>query len=356
LLRFVAAILFGAISEIDYCCHSQIMKKSLPLIRLSSLNPFLIELKERGLDISRILVDKDLPPDIPASGELFVSPNVMYQLVEESGQLAHDPFLGYSIGRRMDLRHWTPMARAAEESRTVSDLLGRFVVYSLDHSSSTQFFLNMEGERTTFGFRRIVKPPVIPAHNDAFYLGLISKMLSRATGATWNPSAVLFEVAEPEAVPESEDGFRVVKGNWMGIRVSFPAEWQFLNYQKSAFRQRSAGITDSFPPESLLDSVHVAILPHLHEPNLRIDRAAAICGYKQRKLAALLRAEGTTVGKEISKLRARQAQEKLTSTNNRISEIARSVGIPDATVFSRAFKNWTGQSPQEYRKNNGVHR
>lgn len=330
------------------------MKKKLPLIRLSSANPFFLELRERGIDVSSILVDMKLPLDIPASDELFVSSSVMYRLVEQMGALADDASFGFSIGRQMDLLNWTPMAMAADESRTVSGLLSRFVVYALDHSSSTQFYLNIDGDRATFGLRRVVKPPVVPAHNDAFYVGLISRMLISATGSSWNPQAVLFEVADPGAIPDSAGGFRVVEGGWMGIRASFPSEWLFLSYQKSLFRQNAIGMTNSFPPESLLESVHLAILPHLHEPNLRIGRAAAICGYKQRKLAELLRAEGTTVGKEISKLRERQARKKLAETSNRVSEIARSVGIADPTAFSRAFKNWTGQSPKEYRKNNSV--
>ena len=331
------------------------MKNSLPLIRLSAVNPFLIELTNRAFDASQILREMDLPENIPASSELFVSSNVMYRIVERAGELADDVLFGYTIGRRTDLSNWSPMARAANEAKTVSDLLSRFVVYALDHSSSTKFFLRTEGERTTFGLRRVTKPPVTPAHNDAFYVGLMSKMLSSATRSKWQPSAVLFEIADPNSVPNFEDGLRIVKGDNSGIRASFPSEWLFEKFEKSAFRKNSIGVTDSFPPESLLDSMRVAILPHLHEPKLNVDRAAAICGYQTRKLAALLRAEGTTVGKEISKLRAARAQEELTSTDSRIFEVAQSVGFSDATVFSRAFKNWTGHSPQDYRKKNALH-
>ena len=48
--------------------------------------------------------------------------------------------------------------------------------------------------------------------------------------------------------------------------------------------------------------------------------------------------------------REEKAADELNSTTRRVSEIAQSVGFTDPTVFSRAFKNWTGQSPQEYRR------
>ena len=332
------------------------MKSNLPLVRLSAANPFLIELEERNFDASQILREMELPEKIPASEELFVSSNVMYRIVERAGELANDVHLGFTIGNRTQLRNWTPMARAADEALTVSDLLSRFVVYAMDHSSSTKFFLKTESERATFGFRRITKPTVTPAQNDAFYVGLLSKTLINATRSKWQPAAVVFEVSDPHSVPNSKDRFRVVKGDDSGVRVSFPAEWLFEKFEKSAFRKNSLDATSSSLPTSLLESLHVAILPHLDDPNLNVERVAVICGYQKRRLAALLKSEGSTIGKEISKLRAKRAQEKLISTDGPVSEIARSVGITDPSVFSRAFKNWTGHSPQEFRKRNRLQR
>ena len=66
--------------------------------------------------------------------------------------------------------------------------------------------------------------------------------------------------------------------------------------------------------------------------------------------ARKLKSKGTTMAKLIASIRQEQAQMELASTNRKIGEIAQSVGFNDPTVFSRAFKNWTGQSPQEYRK------
>jgi AraC-like DNA-binding protein len=79
---------------------------------------------------------------------------------------------------------------------------------------------------------------------------------------------------------------------------------------------------------------------------------AEICGYNKRKLSRRLREHGTTIVKEIARLRADIARENLAKSRMRIAKIGESVGFKDPTVFSRAFKNWTGQSPQEYRRTN----
>jgi AraC-like DNA-binding protein len=78
--------------------------------------------------------------------------------------------------------------------------------------------------------------------------------------------------------------------------------------------------------------------------------AARICGHDRRRLSRELREQGTTLSKEIAKLREEKASQGLAGTNRRVSEIAQTVGFTDPTVFSRAFKNWTGQSPREYRR------
>ena len=326
------------------------MTSSLPLIRLSAANPFLLELRSRKLDAAQLLREMDLPEKIPASSELFVSSQAMYQLVEKSSEIADDAHLGFTIGQKIDLNDWTPMAIAASEAGSVGDLLNRFIVNALDHTSSTEFFLLTEGDRTTFGFRRLTTPLVVPAQNDAFYFGLLIKVLLQATKTQWDPAAVLIKVADPSAIPPLPESVRIQKGDNLGVQVSFPSTWLFERVEKSLFSCHGPETTESCPPESLIEALHLALLPHMHEPDLSVGRAANICGYDKRRLARQLRSSGTTLGKEIATLRAKHAQNGLINSDRRVFEIAQSVGFKDPTVFSRAFKNWTGQSPQEYRR------
>jgi len=326
------------------------MTSNLPLIRLSAANPFLLELQRRRLPVGRLLRDMDLPEKIPASDELFVSSRVMYQIVETSSEIAGDPHFGFTIGQKIDLHDWAPIATAFESANTVGDLLNHFIINAMDHSSFTQFFVRTDGDRTTFGFRRLAAPPVVPAQNDAFYLGLLVKVLSKATRDHWDPSAVLFKVADPDAVPPLSESLRITKGDDLGMQISFPSIWLIEQIEKSSFSKGVSESRDVGLPKSLIEALHLALLPHMHETNLNMDRAANICGFDRRRLSAELRSRGTTLGKEIAALRAKHAQIGLSNTNRRVFDIAQSVGFKDATVFSRAFKNWTGQSPQEYRR------
>jgi AraC-like DNA-binding protein len=327
------------------------MTSSLPLIRLSAINPFLLELRRRGADAAALLRSLDLPAEIPASSELFVSSLSIYELVERSAEITGDPYLGYKLGSQLDLYEWEPIALAASEAQTVGELLTRFIVNAIEHSSSTKFFLRTEDERSTFGFKRAISPPILPGQNDAFYLGFLSRMLMHATCDQWDASQVLFRVADPNCIPETGDRLRIAMGDGRGIQIRFPSLWLLNPYHKSTFEPNSIDKAVGQPPDSLLGSLHAALIPQLHVSDLTVAKAAKLCGYNKRRLSRELRDEGTTLSKEIAKLRAERAKKDLADTNQRVAQIALTVGFSDPTVFSRAFKNWTEQSPQEYRRN-----
>jgi len=335
----------------DQMIHNE-TKPGIPLIRLSVINPFLKELVSRDIDPGQLLEEQRLPVQIPASSDLFVSALCMYSMVEQAAALANDPFLGATIGSKLDLLSWEPIAQAADAAVTVGDLLNRFILNSKEHASSTQYSLESTGNRTTFSLRRVVEPPFDPAQNDAFYLGFMSRLMKSATGETWNAASVLISMSDPLAVPQMFRELRIVKGDRSGFRISFPTEWLFEKFEKTAFRHRIQQSGESQTPQSLIESVHRAIAPHLHDEDLTVERAAELCGIDKRQLSRKLRSKGTTINKEIANLRQERATSALVKSDQRIAEIATKVGFSDPTVFSRAFKTWTGQSPQEYRRNN----
>jgi len=293
-----------------------------------------------------------LPVQIPASSDLFVSALCMYSMVEQAAALANDPYLGATIGSKLDLLAWEPIAQAAEVAVTVGDLLNRFVLNSKDHASSVQFSLETAGSRATFAFRREIEPPFDPAQNDAFYLGFMSRLMKGATGETWKPDSVLITLSDPLAIPQIFNELRIVKGDRSGFRINFPTEWLFEKFEKTTFRHRLRQSNNSRTPQSLIESVHRAISPHIHEEDLTVERAAELCGIDKRRLSRKLRSKGTTINKEIAYLRQERATRALVNSDQRIADIAAKVGFGDPTVFSRAFRNWTGQSPQAYRRNN----
>ena len=345
-------LLFSRTATERFAAGMTNMTTNLPLIRLSAINPFLLELTRRGVDPRTMLNDLGLPAEVPASHDLFVVSETVYELVEKSAELAGDMYLGFTIGEALDLQTWDPITEAVDQASTVGELLTMFAVNAADHSSATKFQLSTEGERSTFGFERVRKPAFRPGQNDAFYMGFMLRLLKAATRDHWDAAQVLFCVADPECIPPTGEAYRIAKGDKSGVQITFPSQWLFERFEKSNFNASVSKELSGEIPQSLIDSVRTALRPHLHDGALTVDRAAQVCGYERRRLSRELREKGTTLSKEIAKLRAEKASRDLVATNHRVADIAQTVGFDDPTVFSRAFKKWTGQSPQQYRRTN----
>jgi AraC-like DNA-binding protein len=326
------------------------MTRSLPLVRLSAINPLLFELRRRDCDAEKLLGDLNLPTDIPASHELFVASSAIYEFVERTADLAEDPQICFRIGRGLELHRWDPIRTAAESSATLGHVLIRVTLSATEHTSAGRFFLETDGERACFGLKRTMTPAIRPAQNDAFTTGVDLRILTEALKDRWNADQVLCRVVDPDCISKTIDGPRLAKGNWCGARVTFPSSWLLETITGSGTFLQSRGDTGGSLPVSLVESVRTALRPHLGDTDLTVDSAAKICGYDRRRLSLWLREAGTTLSKEIAKLRFGSAEQELVQTDRRIADIARDVGFKDPTTFSRAFKGWTGQSPRAYRR------
>ena len=73
-----------------------------------------------------------------------------------------------------------------------------------------------------------------------------------------------------------------------------------------------------------------------------------------RTLHRQLDDEGTSLQALRDDMRRAQAIDLLTRTTRPIKQIARSVGYASEKSFARAFRQWTGEAPSEYRRKGGL--
>lgn len=82
--------------------------------------------------------------------------------------------------------------------------------------------------------------------------------------------------------------------------------------------------------------------------------AAAHLGVSPRNLQRKFKQQGTNFKSIIDNVRKEYAFSYLLQTNYKMSYIAQVLGFSEQSVFQRAFKRWTGQTPGEYRANHGL--
>ncbi len=328
-------------------------KTDLPLIRLSLVSPFLDELERRNIDCKDVLSEFNLAKEDIFQGDIFLHAPVMYGLVEELSAASGDPYFGVRIGEKLDPFSWPPVAESAELSTTVGEFLLRFLIDASKDASSVTYVLETKGSRTTFHEKRKVDGNLLPRHNDGFTVALLLTLLSQALGESWQGRHVIAKLCDPDALPEAYLGVRTASTDTFGPSVSFPCSWLIhpLAMRKTRI-YNSDELRKAQIPSRWIGAFRQILQRHIHEFDLTTERVAEICGYSKRTLARKLQAHSTSIQSEVANMRKVRAEQELTNSNRKIAEIAAMLGYADATVFSHAFKRWTGVSPSQYRLKN----
>lgn len=107
--------------------------------------------------------------------------------------------------------------------------------------------------------------------------------------------------------------------------------------------------TGSKPRDTpLRREVEQRIEPLLAFGPVRIDQLAREMKLSRQTLYRRLKAEGATFEEVLDRLRRRLAL-RLVREGLPVKEVAYRLGFSDPAAFSRAFKRWTGKSPQALR-------
>ncbi|WP_156492540.1 AraC family transcriptional regulator, partial [Oleiphilus sp. HI0080] len=73
-------------------------------------------------------------------------------------------------------------------------------------------------------------------------------------------------------------------------------------------------------------------------------------GMSEPTLRRKLSAEGSSVQDIKNEVRLKLAKQQLKSTSLSVKEVAEQLGFSESRAFSRAFKQWTGLNPANYRR------
>jgi AraC-like DNA-binding protein len=325
-------------------------KPILPLVRLRLIQPFLDELKRRTIDPREVLVKLSISKKDLDNPDVFIPAPKMYSLVENLSIVSGDPYFGAHIGCQLDPLSWSPLITAAKQSATVGEFLLRFMEDANHDENSVTYSLSSVGNRSTFYERRFTDGGLKPRHNDGFTIAFLVTLIRSSVGELWDGSKVIAKVLDPSVVPDEFLGIKAAITDTFGASINFPTNWLIQSQPGRNLAGTKKHTTAVSPPSGrFVNALRVTLQPHIHEFDLGANRVATLCGLSKRTLARRLQTRGTSLRKELNSLRMSRAEKTLSGTDLRISEVALMVGYANPTVFSRAFKRWTGMSPRQYR-------
>jgi AraC-like DNA-binding protein len=101
---------------------------------------------------------------------------------------------------------------------------------------------------------------------------------------------------------------------------------------------------------NVADRARKAIADYLHREELSIDMVARVIGTSERTLQRRLTRERTSFRDLVDEIRRSRAL-ALLKEDASVAELAFMLGYAEETAFYRAFRRWTGSTPESWRSN-----
>ena len=115
-------------------------------------------------------------------------------------------------------------------------------------------------------------------------------------------------------------------------------------------RRETRTATPKSAPGAFQRSVEAHLEPLLAEGRIGVESVARALGYSRQTLYRRLKAEGVTFEEVLDGLRRRLALRFIREDGLSVKDAAYRLGFSDPAAFSRAFKRWTGASPNHSKR------
>lgn len=276
---------------------------------------------------------------------------------EAAKQTGNDNF-GLYFGESFKPRQLGAIGYAAISSPTLAAALRSVETYFPAHQSQSSFGLLRDADIFWLSYR-IFDPRIENRRQDAeLSMGMFLNIFRHALGPNWSPLEVRFEHDATDSVYSHEKVFGAPvrfgrRTNAFAFRRSdldarMPSQDPYLFSVIEPFLKSRCDIQQN--PEDFATMVRNQIKLHLGDVKPTIAEIARIFGVSDQSLQMQLRQHGVTFQDLVNAARKELALHYLNDHEVPLTDIADSLGYSELSAFSRAFRGWTGMSPQRFRR------
>lgn len=318
---------------------------------------------ELGLDTASIAAEAGLESDWLEDPDSRVPLPAYLRMWEILSQRVD----GLALGERIGLAGVGGVAFAMRHGATVGDAIDWLQRYGgVVHPDVTP---HIEHRREPAGARFVfvhdVPPPFLRLRAPVYaYAAALQATMRSLSGREVHAVFVTFPLSRP-ADPDPFERFFAAPVAWGGsaVEVAFDAALLDLSIPGSdprLFRyltRRADELSTRVPVEDTYTArVRREIGMQLAQGPPRLAAVAGAMAVSERTLHRRLAGEGTNFASLVDDVRRERALLLVENRSVSCSEIAFMLGYADPTAFFRAFKRWTGVTPQLHRSNAGSRR
>ena len=318
------------------------------------------ELKQHGITAQQLLAGANISEQELLSPEKLLPYRTTQRILTRACQLSPVPQLGLLVGARQSPSSMGILGYGINCCATVEDAMNMAVKY---HRVSSTLLLS-EWRQEDDKLNWLVEAPVdlgeiLPCLVEEEF-SMLCRIIPMLTGQPVVLLEAHFQYPEPDYVSLYRDSFDCpLFFSAQQTQLIMPIE--FLKTPILQANPLSVAAGESMCSEFLrsnpaTDDLSMRVRQMLLEQKNEFwgeDLIAAGLNVSSRTLRTQLRRIGTSYQAILDSLREQIAKDDLIRSTLNVGDIAEYVGYSDARSFRRAFKKWTGMTPDDYR-NNGL--
>jgi AraC-like DNA-binding protein len=280
--------------------------------------------------------------------------NALWQSVADS---IEDPCFGLKVGKFWHPSHMHALGDAWLSSSTLYSALERLSRFIKIVNSNIVLNLSKSNDQVSI---EVVTASETDGRKASWYadmdMSILMAMCRANFGDTLNPVSIDFMHEEPVCAGEFYALFRCPvnfgadRNRMMLSRKDADRRLPGSNKLMSQVHDQEivrylAGMNDG----DIVHKVKNAILELLPDGRMSDIKVAETLFMSNRNLQRKLEAQGTTFKTILTDLRKELATKYIKDTQLTLTEISFMLGFSEMSAFSRAFKQWTGESPKAHR-------
>lgn len=329
--------------------------KSISATKISS---FLNNIDTYDISVGNIIKYSGVNPLILSSPDNRLSGDEAKKIIDTATRLTNDYNLGLHQGERLSKGFSNILGYVLMNCSTLKECWMKYCRYEkiIDSTSISDF--NISDNYAVIRNTTVDETLVSSRQFSDFKISGILSYIKLLSGKKLSLHEVHFTHTKPKDISEYERIFQskiyfeqptnalIFNSQLLNIPVIEPNENLLILFEKNA-----GEILETLSGSTYTNMVSEIILKEIEKCNLpSIETVAKKLLLSTRSLQLHLNKEGTSYIKLVKELREKIAKKYLKNNNISIDEITYILGFSEASAFHRAFKNWTGLTPVQFRK------
>ncbi|TPN85588.1 AraC family transcriptional regulator [Mesorhizobium sp. CU2] len=325
------------------------------MIRSYLLLPYVEAVEARGHDATPMLSAHGLKSADLVEPHFRLPFRAFLAIQQSAADLVGDPCLGLRIGAEIRPEQVGSLGLLMSTSRTLREALLHFSHWgaSMQEGWELEFIDTPEGADYVY---RVHELGVSTRQDVEYSLANMCSLIRTRMGRNWAPTEVHLAHSNPSRARVYEGIFhapvffdqpvnKLVIGNDDLMLRSERVSYALLPIVEAHLQlARQATALD----ENLARQVSLIVAQSMGRRTVQIADVAVKLGMPVRSLQRALAERNTSFRDIVRQERQRVAEDLLAQGRiNSITEIAISAGYADGSVFSRAFRTWTGTAPSK---------